>query len=75
MIPKTLQSSADDKKYSLTLQSAIALIIISLLPTLNIDLSAGEVTQTIETIGVVLAGLGFLAGIFRKLYIGLGIGK
>ena len=67
-LPKVLQSSANKKNVSLSIQGAVVLLLIAILPKFGIDLSANDITLAIEIITVVIAGLATLAGILRKVY-------
>ncbi|MCK4686660.1 MAG: hypothetical protein KAT66_00860 [Candidatus Lokiarchaeota archaeon] len=62
-------SSANPDNVGLTLQGAVGLILMAALPRLGIDLSVNEITLAIETIMVVVSGIAFLAGLFRKIYL------
>ena len=75
MKTKLITSSANSENIGVTFQGAITIITIMALRSTSIDLSASEITATIEAIFMIAGGLAVVAGTFRKLYIGFGIGK
>ena len=75
MKTKLIASSKNEENVSVALQGAITLITIMALRSTDINLSASEITATIEAIFMIAGGLAVVAGTFRKLYIGFGIGK
>ena len=72
---KLIASSADSNKVSVTFIGAITLIAIMAIQQLGIDMSANEITNIIELLGVVIGGIFTLAGLFRKLYYRFGLDK
>ncbi len=69
MKKKLVLSRANPDNVGLTLQGAVGLILIAALPRLGVDLSVNEITLAIETIIMVISGVAFLAGLFRKIYL------
>ena len=70
MKTKLITSSANPENVGVTFQGAVTIITIMALRSTSIDLSASEITATIEAIFMIAGGLAVVAGTFRKLWIG-----
>ena len=62
------KSSSDPTKISLTIKSA-APLILAVAALLKLDLVAGDLDKVIESFIAVVAGLSFLYGFGRKIYL------
>lgn len=69
-LPVLIASSVNENKISFTLKGAITMIVIMALRSTDIDLSANEITATIEAMFMIAGGLAVIAGTLRKLWVG-----
>lgn len=69
-IKKLLRSSANPEKLSLTLKS-ISVLVLSLAPVLGLDIQSTDLDNGIASIVSIVASIGVLYGLGRKLYFAL----
>ena len=69
-IKKLLRSSANPEKLSLTLKS-ISVLVVSLAPVLGLDIQSTDLDNGIAAVVSIVASVGVLYGLGRKLYFAL----